>query len=576
MEKTLKLRKPSIKNLLDLLVVAEEMLFSFPVPTDLRMKYEKMRSETFIKLRLKNNGIPLTVQAFEDKPGRDPSNKVFLLETFNCLQQSFLTIENFQEEISFKTVTMKNFYNTLNAFGVKLQLKPEKIMTPEEPERVNEQDFEPLLEKYKQKVHEKNQILNKLKAESEKIEQKVVSSINHLKEKVSDESVEIEFKQMQQVYKELQEKYKCVHKDLEKLKNEKVVELENYENQLNSLKKELKFSKAKNEEPTEKADTNLIELMNFKQKIADLELSVSKLQSTNISLQEQSTQLSSENTLLKSKSEEQRQKNLKLKSTQTELEKTLEYERNTFELKVKTMQQELFSKKSDLKSFQTEHLQHIESTHKQELSQIQEKHEASILKFREEILHYKTQLSASEENNKKIIKSLQLEVLKGKEVIVKQYEELSNNKEIKESQEIIEKLENRLIEVQSILKYVAEIILPVYENYKDQQQDWNDSEILKNFRNFEEYERILVSAEFLVFFLEKNLKDKAWLLNKLEQMHLDAKLTKTNSVGTLASPGSFRDRGLYKQIWQDIKETSLVLQNFEKCRENLISQFVSK
>ena len=576
MEKTLKLRKPSIKNLLDLLVVAEEMLFSFPVPTDLRMKYEKMRSETFLKLRLRNNGVPLTVQAFEDKPGRDPSNKVFFLETFNCLQQAFHTIENFQEEISFKTVTMKNFYNKLNAFGVKLQLKPEKTMTPEEPERFNEQDFEPLLEKYKQKIHEKNRILNNLKAVNEKIEQKVLSSIELLKEKVSDESVLIEFKELQQVYKELQEKYKCVYRDLEKLKNDRAVETESYENQMNLLKKEIKSSKAKSEEPTEKLETNLLELLNLKQKIADLELSVSKLQSANTSYQEHNSQLSSENSLFKSKCEEQRQKLLQLKSNQAELEKILEYERNTFELKQKTMQQELFSQKSDLKSIQTENLQHIESTHKHDLSKIQEKHEASILKSKEEILHYRTQLATSEENNKKTIKSLQLEVLKAKETIVKQYEELSYYKENKESQEIIEKLENRLIEVQSILKYVAETILPVYEIYREQQQDWNESEVLKNFRNFEEYEKILVSTEFLVFFLEKNLKDKTWLLNKLEQMHLDAKLTKTNSVGTLASPGSFRDRGLYKQIWQDVKDTSLVLQNFEKCRENLISQFVSK
>lgn len=571
MEKTLKLRKPSIKSLIVLLEVSEKMLFSFPVPADLRMKYERMRSEIFKELRIKNHGLPLPTETFEDRPGKDPLNKVFLLETFNCLQQTFLTLENFEEELRFKTVTMKNFYNTLNAFGTKLMLKPGVERVAEEVDK--ECDFELMLERYKQKVHDKNRSLSEIKDESAKIEEKVMKSIQVTKEK-QESQLEQDFKSLQHQYTSLQESNNHLTTSIETLKHHHSLELHSLKSQLSSITHEL--NSLKSEEPTTKPLPPSPDLLILKQKLSDLELSNQKLSQQQKHLEDQVLHLSSLNSTLKSKSEKHKQKSLQLKSVNSDLEKVLEYERNSFDFKLKSLQQELFSHSSDLKTLQTEHLHHIESIHKQELLKLQDKHEAEIRKYKEEVQAYKNQQATSEENNKKIIKSLQFEVLKSKETIVKQYEDLTNDRDLKKTQEIVEKLENKVVETEGVLKHLAEVIFPVYESYQAQQQDWNEDEVLRNFAGFEEYGKILVSAEFLVFFLEKNLRDKNWLLNKLEQMHADARLTKTNSVGTLASPGNFRDRGMYRDIWQSIKESSVVMQNFEKCRENLVSQFVSK
>ena len=127
------------------------------------------------------------------------------------------------------------------------------------------------------------------------------------------------------------------------------------------------------------------------------------------------------------------------------------------------------------------------------------------------------------------------------------------------------------------MKYVIQLLSPIYEAHSNSQQDWDENLVVSQIDlNEQDYTDIIVLSEFVVFLLEKTMKDKTWLINKLQEVHSEAKTSKTNSVGTLASPSSFRDNGLFRQIWQDVKETSLVLEKFERCRENLVSQFIHK
>jgi hypothetical protein len=580
MEKTLKLRKPSIKKLVDLLIVAEEMLFSFPVPVDLRSKYERMRGETFTKLRIRNNGIPMTPALFEEEKGKASLNKIVILELLNSIQQSFLLIEAFEEELSFKTVTLKNFFNSLAVNPEKIDLKSARARKSEDFTLWSNLEFDEQLEKIKEKLNEKKSDLNEIKMESESIEKTLMERVNRLKNSVFEERNEPNVKDFQEEYKKLNEKFQNLSKELEKTKKNQEIMKDEYEAKLKSLKDEVKFvkleeSNTKFKENTEKHEKVLIELVTLKQKQADLEISLSKSLSKSESLQETNNQLSSSNHLLKEKIASLKAALKKSSDSEKDLEKTLEYERSTFELHLSSFQKELFNQQTSLKQVQEENLSNLSDLHKQELQETILKFEATLQTLNSEITHYKKQLSQTEESSKQMIKSLQLELFKSKELLSQQYEKFSEHSKSIPSESLLFKLETRVISMQNCLKHIAELLHPIYLSYSSHQQDWDEEFTLKSLLKVDqEHAEILILSEFSVFLLEKTLKDKAWLITKLEEMQ--SKIAKTNSVGTLASPSSFRDKGLYRQIWQDVKETSLVLEKFERCRENLLSQFVFK
>ena len=80
-------------------------------------------------------------------------------------------------------------------------------------------------------------------------------------------------------------------------------------------------------------------------------------------------------------------------------------------------------------------------------------------------------------------------------------------------------------------------------------------------------------VEFAVFLLEKTLKDKEWLVNKITEINEDSKTRLSSSVGTVISPGNLREKVFFKEIWNDIRNTTQILKNFEKSRESLIMHF---
>ena len=80
-------------------------------------------------------------------------------------------------------------------------------------------------------------------------------------------------------------------------------------------------------------------------------------------------------------------------------------------------------------------------------------------------------------------------------------------------------------------------------------------------------------VEFAVFLLEKTLKDKEGLVNKITEINEDSKTRLSSSVGTVISPGNLREKVFFKEIWNDIRNTTQILKNFEKSRESLIMHF---
>jgi chromosome segregation ATPase len=320
----------------------------------------------------------------------------------------------------------------------------------------------------------------------------------------------------------------------------------------------------------------MLEIVTLKQKLADLEINYTKSTKISENLQEINSQLTASNGLLKDKNLKLESKYNQLQSTLIQIEKTLEYERNTFDSKLKLLQSEIMTQQVRLKEIQDENIENLTEIHRHELQENSRKYEQEVDNLKEEVNHYKQKLTKIEDSNKQIVKSLQIEVLRAKETASRQSDEL-NDEKFKGFEQIIEKLENRVICIQNSMKYVIQLLSPIYEAHSNSQQDWDENQVVSQIDlNEQDYTDIIVLSEFVVFLLEKTMKDKTWLINKLQEVHSESKISKTNSVGTLASPSSFRDNGLFRQIWKDVKETSLVLEKFERCRENLVSQFIHK
>ena len=120
MEKPLILRKPSHKPLLMLLNVAEELLFSYPIPEELVSKYEKMRTKVFSKLKIIQSSLPLSSELNTNQSSKKlilqqtslmDSEKIIKLELFSLLQTSQNITESYSQALSANILTLKNICN---------------------------------------------------------------------------------------------------------------------------------------------------------------------------------------------------------------------------------------------------------------------------------------------------------------------------------------------------------------------------------------------------------------------------------------------------------------------------------
>ena len=120
MEKPLIIRKPSHKPLLMLLNVAEELLFSYPIPEELVSKYEKMRTKVFSKLKIIQSSLPLSSELNTNQSSKKlilqqtslmDSEKIIKLELFSLLQTSQNITESYSQALSANILTLKNICN---------------------------------------------------------------------------------------------------------------------------------------------------------------------------------------------------------------------------------------------------------------------------------------------------------------------------------------------------------------------------------------------------------------------------------------------------------------------------------
>ena len=157
MEKPLILRKPSHKPLLMLLNVAEELLFSYPIPEELVSKYEKMRTKVFSKLKIIQSSLPLSSELNTNQSSKKlilqqtslmDSEKIIKLELFSLLQTSQNITESYSQALSANILTLKNICND----SAEISQKGQKFLKNIEGDKILNFDDEFLIDDDSKKI----------------------------------------------------------------------------------------------------------------------------------------------------------------------------------------------------------------------------------------------------------------------------------------------------------------------------------------------------------------------------------------------------------------------------------------
>lgn len=595
MEKPFIIKKPSYKPLLVLLNTAEELLFSYPIPLDLIEKYEKLRKKVFVKLKIKSTSLAIPSANIlvsrqnllpQSSTDTDPSQNILKLELLSLLQFSQNTTESYLQTLCLCILSTSNVHNNI----------AEAIDYPEKIEMglANKiiQDTIPLLsnddmdiDKYRQNIRNQYDALKEFKNLIIDCDTKVLNllKIFKIQQKKGTES-EIHYNEEINRLNETQYKNKILEyenklKDLTSAKKTEKKIWVNREESLLSEIEELKASIKKMSEDYKNYELNLQENIKLKDQIISIELLLAA----------KTGQIAETTELIKNLE----QKVLKQKNQINELEckshiqeKDYKDIKNNLENKIfsiqtenQTLHQSLYKQEQYLNNSTEEYILELKQAHQEEIQSIQQKNDKKVQALQQKIQDLSAEKLESEDQSKKIIKSLQLDLLKFKERPPSQDNTSKDLKslfdELSEKDLIINKLETTLEDNLNSLSYINEIISPVYYNYAHLQKDWSEQELSHQIMKKigEDNLEIFIYAHFAVFFLEKTLRDKQWLFKKLEEVYSETKMHKTTSVGSLTSPSSLRDREFFTQIWKDIKETTEALKKFEKSRENLIIHF---
>ena len=157
MEKPLIIRKPSHKPLLMLLNVAEELLFSYPIPEELVSKYEKMRTKVFSKLKIIQSSLPLSSELNTNQSSKKlilqqtslmDSEKIIKLELFSLLQTSQNITESYSQALSANILTLKNICND----SAEISQKGQKFLKNIEGDKILNFDDEFLIDDDSKKI----------------------------------------------------------------------------------------------------------------------------------------------------------------------------------------------------------------------------------------------------------------------------------------------------------------------------------------------------------------------------------------------------------------------------------------
>ncbi|OMJ92315.1 hypothetical protein SteCoe_4978 [Stentor coeruleus] len=605
MEKPLKLRKQSYKELLFLLKIAEEMLFSYHVPIGLASKYERLRNETFTKLRIKNTPISITQMLHEENSqdiekqkthqnSKNYSQHIYILEIFATIQKIMNLIESYKEELEFKVVTIKNIYNNLadlNNTQEKLESISKDFPKPQDHEELNlectDTDYEGMLENIKFKIEQKVEDLQTIKQNLCQNEDKVFDLLKSFQQKIEnlENASYKKYMDQQQVFKTTEKKYENKIKELNceinTIKqdniNEKIIadkKISELHNEISQLEQKIQVK----HEPLQELQNKISENIGLKEKILSLELFASK---TDKNYRENCDLLVAAQEKIIRLTQQKEKIEVKLAAAENayqEIEKTLENERELYGNFHKNTQKKLIEQEISLKEVQNDYIQSLNQSHQKKISAMTFEFHEEAIKHQQEIETLHQEINQMTVSHEKIVKALQFELLKAKDfsenqcIAIKSSEKI--NEDLEETQKIIKQLEESLNRSQNTLKSLQNLLIPIHETYSSSQKDWIEEIYIEKFnKNSFEGIELLISAEFTVFFLKKNIRDKQWLVDKLEEMHLSQRLNKTTSVEEFLSPNNLKDKNLLGQIWHDIKNTTETLRNFEKSRENLMLHF---
>ena len=156
---------PDIESLVSLLKVAEELLFSFPMPQDVVSKYEFIRTKTFNKCHLPNNSshikrLQLEAHSKLDKESstvintstldlKDPDVQSRIQNYSNFIQKLFSTLERCTKIINQANLTCSQILNpdhSTNAFNINQLDLPSLSLS------YSESELDPVHDSYKKSL----------------------------------------------------------------------------------------------------------------------------------------------------------------------------------------------------------------------------------------------------------------------------------------------------------------------------------------------------------------------------------------------------------------------------------------
>ena len=256
-----------LDSLLALLKVAEELLFSFPMPNEVITKYEFIRGKTFVKCNLPYNGshirrLQLEAQAKLDKDSEKIINTSTLevrdLELQNKLQHSTILIQKLlgllDKSVKINEQIIYNCGMICNSaeFAPSSSKNKRKLMDlPLIKIEVDENDYEKTFEKYKLMIS-KNE--GEVQSKLEEIEESIRSHNSYIKKLEQEITLARNG--------ENKDKYE-ISENCENLRNRLAKEKFEYEKRIKELREELLLSKSSFLNEARKAQMKEIEkLMN--------------------------------------------------------------------------------------------------------------------------------------------------------------------------------------------------------------------------------------------------------------------------------------------------------------------------
>ena len=579
------------KALQSLLKVVEELLFSFALPPELVKKYQTMKGGVFRKLGIQDtqNYIWKLQKEAHSKLSPKKEAKVQVAENtqmehlrFEELQQSAnavrwellsrLTISHhitrcYQETCNY---FLKSFFNLqAQLSSSESNLDPPRLNSISEEFKPTERVFSDSSE-LKEIEDSEERFLEVLKGDWHRSEVAFGGLVNSLNTYIA--SLERNVNDLQNHCREVSEK--------------SAVDRKNLTNKISEVQESAAFGK---QELTRqfKIEIENLKVANFeelKSSKADYEAQLKELKSENQSLLAQVQHLKEQSKFSTIESESNYNqlmedfRNLKLDKNRLLQElKDHKAEHSEYEYKVKRMEEQIRSLRDKKESLERE-LEYKDNL----LEDMKQKHRSEIeslrFKYTQDSTLVRQSLMGEAQNSK----------LDYQKRLQDAYQEIESFKQkLEQSQKAIDTLESEnketckapktpyeLAEAKKALKAVEVELSKIYLQHSPSQRDWNHAQKLNQiyYSGIQSYSEVVLYAMFAAKFLQKNMHDNRWLVDRLtelgKQLDIQQKLPKKPF-----QKGQLRSNSLSSKVWKDIKGSSEAVKDFENSRKKLIKHF---